>query len=240
MSFKKSIFFSLLTFLFLLLIHGQSFSYSLQSADSLFAQRKYTKALEEYQSLYREGVFTQAMLLKMAYLHERLNQTEESLYYLSVYQSGSYDERVQQKMEKLAEVKKLSGYEVSDEHLLFMRLLENKTRIEFALILMSVGLAFSLIWSVRKRKLAGATASLVLSLWLTALIAFHVWIKPTQEAIVKAPQTALMKGPSAAAGLARMLDAGHKLPVQSVGPAWAEVLWNGESVYIKTQHLRLL
>ncbi|MDN4167017.1 hypothetical protein QWY31_16015 [Cytophagales bacterium LB-30] len=240
MSFKKSIFFSLLSFLFLLVAHSQSFSNSLQLADSLFAQRKYSKALDAYQSLYQEGRFTQAMLLKMAYLHERLNETEEALYYLSVYQAHHYDERVQQKVEKLAEANKLSGYEVTDEHLLFVRILENKIRIEILLVLMGILLAVSLVWSVRKGRLAGATASVVMVLWLSAVIVFHEKVVPTQEAIVEAPQAALMKGPSAAAGLSRLLEAGHKLNVKSLGPAWAEVQWNGEAVFIKTQYLRLL
>ena len=89
-------------------------SQSLNLADSLFDQKKFTQANEIFESLYHSDQSSPAMLLKMAYIQEGLENPAQALIYLNEYYSMTANKRVLEKMRTIAEEYELSGYEYSD------------------------------------------------------------------------------------------------------------------------------
>ena len=66
---------------------------NLNKADSLFNLQIYTEAKLIYDSLYyKENLYSESMLLKMALIEEGLENYEKSIYYLSQYQSINNNE----------------------------------------------------------------------------------------------------------------------------------------------------
>ena len=52
----------------------------LNTADSLFSQQKYTEALNLYEEIYTSGRASSAMLLKMAFIQDGLNNYADALF----------------------------------------------------------------------------------------------------------------------------------------------------------------
>src|SRR5688572_10488658 len=79
---------------------GQVSSYRLRQADSLFLAKRYTQSMELYRSIFAQNEYTPAMLLKMAYIEDGLNQTGQALYYLDLYYHATRNKSVLEKMEE--------------------------------------------------------------------------------------------------------------------------------------------
>src|SRR5688500_16903409 len=78
--------------------HAQTSGYRLKTADSLFQAKRYTQSLEHYEEILRQRQYTPAMLLKMAYINEGLNQIGSAMYYLNLYHTATGDKSVLRKM----------------------------------------------------------------------------------------------------------------------------------------------
>ena len=68
--------------------------FRLKTADSLFITKKYTQSLDHYEQILKQGQYTPAMLLKMAYVHEGLNEIGSAMYYLNLYHIATNDKMV--------------------------------------------------------------------------------------------------------------------------------------------------
>src|SRR5688500_5325176 len=93
---------------------AQTSHFRLQTADSLFQAKRYTQSLEHYEEILRQKQYTPAMLLKMAYVYEGLNQIGSAMYYLCRYHIATNDKTVLAKMDELATKYNLEGYETTD------------------------------------------------------------------------------------------------------------------------------
>ncbi|HET9052993.1 MAG TPA: SH3 domain-containing protein, partial [Cyclobacteriaceae bacterium] len=83
---------SLFLLLFPLALSAQSNNPLLGRADSLFQQKRYIQSLELYQKLFEGHRYTPAMLLRMAYVEEGLNNIARAAYYLNLYYLATRDE----------------------------------------------------------------------------------------------------------------------------------------------------
>src|SRR5688572_873023 len=81
---------------------AQTSGFRLQTADSLFRTKRYTQSLEHYEEILRQKQYSAAMLLKMAYVYEGLNQIGSAMYYLNLYHIATNDKSVIEKMNELA------------------------------------------------------------------------------------------------------------------------------------------
>ena len=110
---------------------------SLNKADSLFNLKIYTEAKLIYDSLYyKENLYSESMLLKMALIEEGLENYEKSIYYLSQYQSINNNESSEIKIQKIANNYDLEGYEKNDFDYLQNILKENRIIIIYSLLLL--------------------------------------------------------------------------------------------------------
>ena len=218
---------------------AQTLNDQLAQADSLFGQEKYTEAYDIYENLIQErNRYSPAMLLKMAYIKEGLQQFDEALYYLNLYYLRTADENVLEKMETLAEEHNLAGYEFNDWEFfktIFYRYFNYITAILIALALLF--LALQIRARVRKQHPAKGYA---LGMVMVLAVLFYTlnFGLNYNRAVVVDENTFLMTGPSAASDVKRVIGKGHRLPLNGEQDVWIETEWDNETVFIKANKLR--
>ena len=206
---------------------------SLQRADSLFGEQKFTEAYELYEEILADGLASPAMLLRMAYVDESLQRVPQALYHLNLYYQQTADRDVLAKIEELAESRNLQGYEYSDEEYFRNLLYQNREVVIFSLIVLA-GLVFlgMLYMKFRlKHKPVGLGILLVVAL---AGLAYFVTVPLSKkQAIVMEDYVPLMSGPSSGASLVQMIGRGHRLEVVNKEDVWYRVQWGERELFIK-------
>lgn len=220
---------------------GQSVNPELNRADSLFSARKYTQSLSIYEKIYAEtNEATPAMLLKMAYSNEAMENLGNSMLYLHDYYRLTGDEDVLDKMDALASVNGLEGYKPSEFEKVKKVVDDFKVQIIgilFALALLILGMMYR---KIQKHKTK--SPSLILSLAIVLAIIFYVVNLNTNKtnALIMQNNAYLMTGPSAAAELIEVVGQGHKVEVIGKKDIWYEIKWRGQRAYIRENNLKEL
>jgi len=230
----------LLFFINLLSAEAQSVNAQLEVADSLFENRQYTQAFELYDEVYRSGKATPAMLLKMAYSEEAQENLGNALFYLHDYYHLTADERAVEKMQELAQVNALNGYERS-EYQKFQKLVADNRYLIF-LVLM-VFAAIILIMMFRKmNKHQEKSLGLITSLVLIVAVAMYTlnFTSESQKGLIMENDAYIMSGPSAASELIEMTGQGHKVEILDQQDIWVKINWNGRPAYIRESSVREL
>lgn len=219
----------------------QSITNDINTADSLFAARRYTQSLKIFEQIYEEHhEATPAMLLKMAYSNEAMENLGKTFLYLNDYFRMTGDEEVLKKMEQLASVNGLQGYEMSQFD-------QAKKAVEdYKLQILGVLFAFSLLilsMIFRKiRKHQTKSPSLAISLVIILALVFYVTNLNSNKtnALIMQSNAYLMSGPSAAAELIEVVGQGHKVEVIGKKDIWYEIKWRGQRAYVRENNLREL
>ncbi|WP_017731355.1 SH3 domain-containing protein [Nafulsella turpanensis] len=206
---------------------------SLQQADSLFAEQKFTEAYKLYEQILAEGKASPAMLLRMAYVDESLQRVPQALYHLNLYYQQTADREVLNKIEELAASEKLRGYEYSDEEYLRNLLYQNRQSIALGLMVIS-GLVFLALVYVKFRLRQRPMGLGFLLLVALGGLAYFVSIPLTKkQAIVMEDFVPLMSGPSAGSSLVQMIGRGHRLEVLNKQDVWYKVQWGEQVLFVK-------
>ncbi|MEM9824915.1 MAG: hypothetical protein AAF985_27775, partial [Bacteroidota bacterium] len=100
-------------------------------------EAKYTEALERYEEILNEGTASPAMLLKMAYIEDGLENFASSLFYLNAYFQKTGDRATLTKIEELAANNKLVGYNYSDIDIFFIFFKKYRHQIVLILLLLA-------------------------------------------------------------------------------------------------------
>ena len=210
----------------------------LNQPDSLFREQKYTEALSLYEKIYDSGQASSAMLLKMAFIQDGLNDYAEALFYLDKYYQLSADRNVVGKIEALAEANDLKGYQYNDTHY-FLALLE-KYRIQFTLLFLAVSLLL-LVYLIRKAKEDDKPiAAGIIQIMVVAMIFAINNIHGTTRGIIVSNNTLLRSGPSAGAEPLEVLSKGHKVKVLDQDDVWTKVQWDGQEVYVRRGRIKVI
>ncbi|WP_424963256.1 SH3 domain-containing protein [Ekhidna sp.] len=210
----------------------------LNRADSLFGQQKYTEALSLYEKIHDSGQASSAMLLKMAFIQDGLNDYAEALFYLDKYYQLSADRKVVGKIEALAEANDLKGYQYNDTHY-FLTLLE-KYRIQFTVLLLAVSLLL-LTYVIRKaREDEKPIAAGIIQIMVVAMIFAINNIHGTTRGIIVSNNTLLRSGPSAGAEPLEVLSRGHKVKVLDQDDVWTKVQWEGQEVFVRRGRIKII
>lgn len=230
------------TILFTILFTGgegiaQVSSFRLQQADSLFENRRYVQAFEQYEAILANKEYSPAMLLKMAYIQEGLNQSGSALYYLNLYHLITNDKAVVHKMEELARKHNLDGYKATDLDRVLMIYKDHREWITLGMgAIMVFLISVTFYFKIRKREP-------VVGLFITAIvlaIGFFVHLnfgERLDTGIITMPNTYIMSGPSAGASVISIVDEGHRVEIVGKKDVWLKIIWNGEPAYIKQEHL---
>lgn len=214
---------------------------TLELADSLFSEEKYTESLELYELiLNEEQLYSSGMILKMAYVKEGLGDYSDALYLLSLFYSKTSDKRALRKMEELAQKHNLNGYQFTDTE--FVRTLYKKYHFHIIASLTVFALfVFSTILYQRRRQqhrplIAGVFFVLILAV-LFGLINFG---QGRDRAIVLTDQVYLRDGPSSGANVAEIIGKGHRVVIVSKKDVWVKIHWNDRPLYIRESHLGII
>jgi len=215
--------------LFVVVLQAQNGS--LEKADSLFNQQKYTEALAAYEEVYSLGSTSDAMLLKMAFIHDGLGNYPEALLFLDKYYLNSADRKVVGKIEELAEANELKGFRYNDTHY-FSALLE-KYRFHLTLVILLSALAMMIYIMKKSRQGERPLAAGVLQIFLVALVLIINNVESSEKAIIMTDDTLLRSGPSAGAEPVESIAKGHKVKVLTYDDVWVKILWQGEEVFVR-------
>lgn len=214
-------------------------SEKLAKADSLFEMMRYTQSFDLYESLLREDeVSSPAMLLKMAYIREGLNDPAESLYFLNLYYLRTSDENVLQKMEELAENRGLRGYDFNDFEFIksvFYRYYQYLVFGLFAFAILLLAIAYRLRFKKQERPVGAAIGMVAVLILLFYTLNFGL---SYDRGIIMEDDTYLMEGPSAGAEVLRIIGKGHRLDIEGEEDVWIRTTWDNRTVYVKNTKIR--
>lgn len=231
---KLSIFF----FLFLQSIHCQADVPQLLVADSLFQQRSYKEAMEIYQTNYQSGIYSPAMLLKMAFISEGIGDNENATLYLSKYYDLSPTPQAITKMKSLTGQAELVGYQVSDGARFILFLVEYKEIIVGALTLFLI-ISLIFLWS-KGNKLTEARFYWPSVILITLIFVANNFLKPQNTALVTSSPTFIVSKPSAAGELIDHVEPGHRVKIKASKDIWYEVEWKEKISYIRKDQVTRL
>ena len=212
---------------------------SLNKADSLFNLKIYTEAKLIYDSLYyKESLYSESMLLKMALIEEGLENYEKSIYYLSQYQSINNNESSEIKIQKIANNYNLEGYEKNDFDYLQNILKENRIIIIYSLLL-SILLIFIInIYRILKSKKA---PTLVLTFYIISILFFLIInINLPKSGIVYFENTFIMEKPSSGSNLYQIVKKGDKLKIIGEESVWYKIKINETEKYIRKKNIKII
>lgn len=230
---------NLVLFIVLLLLSSAVLASDLSTADSLFAEKKYTESFEIYKKLHEENrVASPAMLLKMAYIKEGLGGYSDALYYLNLYYLKTADKKVLNKMESLAEKKDLIGYSNNDFE--FIQTVFYNYFNLIVLFTVSAAILFLTLSYYLKFKKSGSPAIPLVFMVIMLGLAFYIinFGKSYNRAIVNQTNTYLMSGPSAASEVLKIIGKGNRVSTISQTDVWTKVNVGSTTGYIKTSKLK--
>jgi hypothetical protein len=217
---------------------AQTSTFRLKTADSLFVTKRYTQSLEHYEEILRQSQYSPAMLLKMAFIYEGLNQIGSAMYYLNLYYIATNDKTVLEKMGELATKYNLEGYETTDSDRLFSFYLDHRLYVTIALAALAI-LMLSIMYYTRFRLRARPVASAIVLLFVVGAMAAHAHYGTRMtRGIISSPSTYLMDGPSAAASVIRIIGDGHRVEVLGKKDVWTKIKWHDQIAYVKQNSLR--
>ncbi|KYG79204.1 hypothetical protein AWW67_12530 [Roseivirga seohaensis] len=239
--------FKILIFIFLGLLYFQEPSYSqevtndLKIADSLFQKKLYTQSLTIYEKITREEqLASPAMLLKMAFIYESLEDLGNALYTLNNYYKLTSDKKVLTKMNEMAQQNNLEGYSTSDFNLFLKFFDENRNY--FVLVSLALGILTLSMILKRKKKLEERSAGLTIGLAFTLLLATYLlnFSQLPTKGIITSANAYLMSGPSAGADLIEITGEGHKVEIVGQKDIWVEIKWKNTRAFIRENNLKEL
>lgn len=205
-------------------------------ADSLFANNKYTEAYLQYEELFQDGMFTPAMLLKMAFIQDGSDNYAEALYYLDFYFQKTADRSVIGKIEEIAEEQTLEGYKYNDWN--YFVAVYKKYKLQIVLLFLSLILLCSTYIYYTYKKQRTSKIAYAFQLLLVVFMFFLINFDTPQNGIILESHTLLREAPSAAADIKGTTGKGHKVRVLQVGPIWTHIRLADLEAFIKTSRVR--
>lgn len=228
---------SLVLLLLAITAHAQSNNPMLVRADSLFSQKRYIQSLELYQKLFESHRYTPAMLLRMAYVEEGLNNVSRAAYYLNLYYLATQDQDVLKKLEELATKNRLEGYATGDADRFVSFYLTHRNRITAGLLGLAL-LVFVVAVVQRLRFRNRPVGEFIVLAVVTTLFVLHVSREALWEkAIISKSNTYLMNGPSAGASVMAIVRDGHRVEVLGTKDVWTKVKLGESEGYVRTSSL---
>lgn len=228
----------LFTFLFIQSIHCQADVIALERADSLFSERSFKEAMELYEENYAQGLYSPAMLLKMAFIAEGTGDNEGATLYLGKYYELSPNPQVINKIKSLTKQVNLEGYEVSDSERFLLFLVEYDQLIIGALsvaLILSIILVF--ISYIRKTKspVYWPTALLIVAIFFA-----NNFLKSSKSALITNSPSLILSEPTAAGELIQRVEPGHRVKIVGSEDIWYEIKWKEKVAYIKKENVAML
>lgn len=214
-------------------INCQANTEKLNFADSLFQVKSYQEAYNIYKKLLQEdGVYSPAMLLKMAYITEGMGQNEEATLYLSKYYDHNPNTKVISKIKSLTDQSDLKGYDISDRAQFFRILTDYRQSITSALALL---LIISLIIPIAKKGITHTKYFIPSFILLFLTFFVNNFLHEPRTGVIKGSPTIIMDQPTAAGRLIEKVNPGHRVTIKSSEDIWYQIEWEGKKAFVKKE-----
>tara|TARA_B000000475_G_scaffold215605_1_gene177913 strand:+ start:2670 stop:3380 length:711 start_codon:yes stop_codon:yes gene_type:complete len=228
---KKIIFF----FLLLISSHSRGNENLLLKGDSLFELKKYVEAKEYYDILYFDKeLYTNSMLLKLAFIENGLGNFEKSIFYLSKHKKEDDNEIIDQNLFNLVTENDLKTYDNSDyDYLLKIYKTNKQYIIIFLLTVLLTVFCLNIIRRKRNQKIKYIKTFFTLSV----IIMLMINIKGAQEGIILNENTFIMNNPSSGSDVYQIIKKGEKIKIISESEVWYEVELENQRKYIRKKNI---
>ncbi len=218
---------------------------ALAKADQLYESDKYTEAIDLYTDLYQDGYYSQKMLYRLSFMHEKLDNYPEAVYYLrkTIQEYGDDEEQsIDQKIRGI--IRTNGGRRLFTSNEWNFRLFFRNYQL-IIYIIFGIAIAWLCFNYLSKRKRTG-TPQFVATIfaWMFfvvtgSLLFWRSFMVPTQAVIIDA--TSFYAEPSyAAERFERMLSLGELVTIDDREDIWCEVSAGGNAYWIPRMALREL
>lgn len=249
MSNEMKIYFSFFLLLFSFALPAKVFAevlppgLTLNKADQLYDSDKYTEAIDLYSELYKEGYYSQRMLYRLSFMHEKLQNYPEAIYYLRKIGQEYGDERIEKKVRKIIRTqggKRLFTSDGLDDYYSFFRSWGLILYILFGLSVAWLVTNYLVKWKKKHQSRAVATGiSWSLFLITGTFLVYHSFFLSTRAVIVQ--PTSFYAQPSyAAEKYEGRLSLGETVTINGREAFWCEVSAGGQSFWVPQMVLREL
>ncbi len=211
---------------------SQTANNQVNRADSLFKAKQFTQSYALYHSTLKEGNYSPAMLLKMAYIQDGLNHPALCLYYLNLYHKATDDYQAVTKMEDIATKNRLEGYQSSNTSQALLLIQKNADQIMLVLSTL-VLLLFAVMIYQKRKKFSLLLSGILLFLFCCLLMAVTNWSSKPSLAIITQSSTYLMSGPSSGSSVIAIINEGHRVEVEGKKDVWLKIQWKDKDAFVK-------
>ncbi|MDX5348004.1 MAG: SH3 domain-containing protein [Hymenobacteraceae bacterium] len=204
----------------------------------MFAKKKYTESFRLYeQVLEQKQVYSPQMLLKMAFIKEGLRDYTGAMYYLHLFYTKHPSRSVLKKMEELARVHRLSGYEYSDWDFFKTQFNKYYMKILELMLILAVIVVTIIIFSKRKGQNLNPAFKLLFTCYLVFIFYYINYLSFGKEGIIRNNNVPVMSAPSAGSTWLFNSSKGHKVAITGEQDIWYEIKLKGKKVYIRKNNL---
>ena len=238
---KKIIFFSILNLSFLQLANSQSNVKILKKADSLYKSENYGASEQFYeQNLQKLKHPSDVFFLKLASIKEKKGDFLGTMYYLNKAYELSPNEIILSKLNEMALIHELKGYELSDFN--FLILFYKQYSGFLVALLMILGIYIFVILFIKKynNNYMPFNQKVFLVIYLFGVGFLLNLPDKYHQGIINHDGVYLRSKPSSAAVIEFTVDKGNRLNVFGGNDIWRRVIWNDKFLYLKESDIWLV
>jgi len=238
---KKIIFFLILNLAFLQLAKCQSDVKEIKIADSLYKTENYDASELIYErNLKKTHNPSTIFFLKLASIKEKKGDFLKSIYYLNKAFELSPSGKILTKLNEIASLHELKGYELSDFN--FLILFYKQYSGFLIALLMILGIYIFVILFIKKYKseFAPLNQNIFLLVYLIGVALLLNLPDKYHQGIINHDGVLLRLQPSSAAPIVERIDKGNRLNVLGGNDIWKRVIWNDQFLYLKESDIWLV
>lgn len=211
-------------------------------ADAVFKQKDYYNSLELYHSmlLTKGSSINPSTYLKLAFIHEKMNNVPEALYYLSKYNEKNPSSKASDKIATLAEINNLRGYKQTDLVLIYQYFKQFYILIIAFFLLIASFISVVLISKYFKNEPIQRRYKITLFLYIVILFLVVNFPFNNNFLIVKKKEARLRDEPSAAGAISEIVYGGEKFNYIGKKDIWLRIYLNNSFYYIKRDDVWIL
>jgi len=221
-------------------LHAERPVQLLLQGDSLYQKKKYSESFAVYKELYDQGNYTAQMLLKMAYVKEGLGEVADALYYLNIYYVNFPQRNILKKMDSLAKLKGIEGYNYDDVNYFLFLYYRYKSEIMIGM----VGILFVFFLAIVSNRVLFKRIPITSPYLFLVLAAFvYLFVNYSSnffyKGIIMNPKAIVMNAPSAGGQVVTVLPKGTRVHVWGDDDVWYKITWDGQKAFVRKSNLQL-
>ncbi len=238
---KKIIFFFIINLTFVQLAKSQSDGRALKKADSLYKSENYTGAEVLYeQNLPKIKNPSNQFFLKLASIKEKKGDFLKTLYYLNKAYEQNPNEKILAKLNEMATLHEVKGYELSDFNFLILFYKQYSGFLVGLLLILGIYIFVILFIKKYKSNYIPINQKVFLIVYLIGIGLLLNLPDRYHQGIINHDGVLLRSEPSAAAQIEETIDKGHRLNVLGGNDIWKRVYWNDKFLYLKESDIWLV